>query len=110
MIEPEKVLMDVTNIGEGAFANELQEHYKSILAKLCPGEKGTISIGLTISRMKDAITMATVEYSITSKTPKRKRGSIAQIVGDENGEMALKVDAPKPSNVRQLKILEQEAK
>jgi hypothetical protein len=107
MIEPEKVLMDVTNIGEGEFAAELQEHYKGVLSKLRAGEKGAISITLTISRMKDAITMATVEYSIVSKTPKRKRGSIAQIVGDENGEMALKVDAPKPSNVRQLKILEE---
>jgi hypothetical protein len=98
--------LDFTNIGEGTLATELQEHYKSLLANLFPGEKGTISINLTFARMKDATTMVVIEHSIVSKTPKRKKQTIAQIAGDENGEMILKVEAPpKKADVKQLKLV-----
>jgi len=105
-MDQEKVLMDFNNLGEGALASEFQENYKSLLSKLCPGEKGTISISIIIERSEDATTIAAVDYSITSKSPKRKRRTLAQIAGDENGEMILKVDAPpiKNSNIRQLKL------
>lgn len=104
-MDPDKVLMDISNICEGALAEELQEHYRGVLSKLRPGEKGSIAINITISRMKDAVTIAEVGYSIASKTPARKRGSLATIVEDGGG-LALKVDPPRPSNVTQLKIVE----
>jgi hypothetical protein len=98
--------LDFSNIGEGTLATELQESYKDVLSKLMPGEKGTITIGLTFMRLKDATTMVVIEHSISSKAPKRKKQTIAQIAGDENGEIALKVEAPpKKSEVHQLKLV-----
>lgn len=107
MEQQERQFLDFSNIGEGSLANELQEHYRGLLSKLFPGEKGSITIGLNFVRMKDATTMVVVEHSISSKSPKRKKQTIAQIVGDENGEMILKVDAPpKKAEIRQLKLVE----
>jgi hypothetical protein len=81
---------------------EFQKSYSNILSKLLPGEVGTIAINLRIKRIENTITIAAIEYTVTPKAPKRKMSCIAEI---SDGSL-LKVDPPKPDNVRQLKLVE----
>lgn len=84
--------------------SEFQEAYSNVMAKLLPGETGNISIGIKINRIENTITIAAIEYTVTARTPKRKKSCIAEIV---DGSL-LKVDPAKPDNVVQLKLVHEE--
>jgi hypothetical protein len=95
--------LDLSNFCEGSLNREFKEQYTSIISQLVPGEKGAITISIGILKPEDCTTIAAVNYSINGKGPKRKKVQFADIVDG----CFLKVDPVKPSNVKQLKLVEE---
>lgn len=90
------VLLDLANIQGGELNADFQEHYKELVGSLKKGESGKITIEIKINRPPEMDTMVSLETSIKSQKPKRTRLGYGRLAADENGQVALKVDAPRP--------------
>jgi hypothetical protein len=77
----------LANVCGGGLEEDFQQKYKEVVNSILPGQKGTISMQVSIQRIAETSTMTKVEYSINSKRPTIKKSSICQIVG--NGELLL---------------------
>lgn len=89
-------LLDLATIQGGQLNDDFMEHYKDVLSTLKKGENGKITINITLRRPADMDTMVSIETDIRSRKPKRARAQYGVIAADEHGQVALKVDAPKP--------------
>lgn len=88
-MEEYNVSLSLANLAEGRLDQEFQTLYKKTLAAIKPGEKGSVTVTVTLARVKDTETMVEVGYSIKATTPARKRSSMAIIKGEKDGQLSL---------------------
>lgn len=87
--------LNLATIQGGQLNEDFINHYQDVLSALGKGQKGKITINVTLQRPKDMDAMVLIETDIKSQKPKRLRSQYGTIAVGENNELSVKVDKPK---------------
>src|SRR5690554_6469652 len=87
--------LNLATIQGGQLNQDFINHYQDVLSALSKGQKGKITISVTLHRPKDMETMVLIETEIKSQKPKCSRAEYGTISIGDNNELSVKVDKPK---------------
>jgi len=93
------VKVSLSTICGGAMEEQFQTLVPALISQLKHGQKASVAISVTFSRVENTDTMINASYSITPKFPAIKKAGICQVTGDNQLKTEAPADKPKVVNL-----------
>lgn len=94
------VPVSLATICGGQLEEDFQALYPAMLAQLKHGDKASITITITLERVKNTDTMINASVKVAPKWPAKARASICQLTGD--GRLKTE-EPPRPKTIQLFK-------